>query len=94
MSSLDGASKAPLQIAAITPTTGAATVTAPATLSFWGRGVAGDWELEVTPFEVSSKGVDLQKAERNSGLDRLSGICAKRLTRRFEEAVSDSVAIP
>jgi len=59
--SQDGASKAPLQIAAITPTTGAATVTAPATLSFWGRGVAGDWEVEVTEFEVSSKGIDWKK---------------------------------
>jgi hypothetical protein len=59
--SQDGASKAPLQIAGITPTTGAATVTAPATLSFWGRGVAGDWEVEVTEFEVSSKGVDFKR---------------------------------
>ena len=57
----NGASKTPLQVAAITPTTGAATVTAPATLSFWGRGVAGDWEIEVTPFEVTSKGVDFKK---------------------------------
>jgi hypothetical protein len=57
----DGASKTPLQVAGITPTTGAATVTAPATLSFWGRGVAGDWEIEVEPFEVASKGIDWKK---------------------------------
>jgi hypothetical protein len=59
--SQDGASKTPLQVAAITPTTGAGAVTAPATLSFWGRGIAGDWEIEVTPSEVTSKGVDWKK---------------------------------
>jgi len=42
----------PLQVVGTLPTVGAAALSAPQNLSFWGRGVAGDWELKVPSSEI------------------------------------------
>ena len=42
----------PLQVIGTLPTSGSATLDAPRNLSFWGRGVAGDWELTLPASEI------------------------------------------